>query len=105
MIVLCTFPDGDQASAIARTLVEEQLAACVNLLPQVRSIYRWQGQACDDREQLAIVKTTEARFAALRDRLVALHPYDCPEVLGVTVKDGHPGYLAWVADSVTSGRG
>lgn len=99
MIVLCTFPDGDQASTIARTLVDEKLAACVNLLPQVRSIYRWQGEVCDDGEQLSVIKTSADRFPALRARLVELHPYDCPEVIGVTVEDGHPDYLSWVIDS------
>jgi periplasmic divalent cation tolerance protein len=98
LIVLCTFPEGDRASAAARTLVEEKLAACVNLVPQIRSIYRWQGEVCDDREELAIVKTTADRFPALRERLVALHPYDCPEVLALPVEDGHPPYLAWVVD-------
>ena len=70
----------------------------MNLLPRVRSIYRWQGEVCDDPEQLAICKTTAQRFEALRARIVELHPYDCPEVIAVSVDGGHPEYLTWVAE-------
>jgi periplasmic divalent cation tolerance protein len=68
----------------------------VNLVPPVRSIYRWQGELCDERETLAIIKTTRERFDALRERLVALHPYEVPEVIALPVEAGHPPYLDWV---------
>jgi periplasmic divalent cation tolerance protein len=100
VVVLCTLPPGDAASAIAQTLVEERLAACVNLVPGVRSIYRWQGAICDEPEQLAIIKTTADGVAALKARLVALHPYDVPEVLALPVADGHLPYLGWIRQSV-----
>ena len=100
VVVLCTLPPGDAASSIARTLVEERLAACVNLVPAVRSIYEWQGAICDEPEQLAIVKTTRDGLDALRARLVALHPYDVPEVLALAVEDGHLPYLGWVHERV-----
>ena len=100
VVVLCTLPLGDAASSIARTLVEERLAACVNLVPAVRSIYEWQGTICDEPEQLAIVKTTSDRFPALRDRLVELHPYDVPEVIALDVHDIHLPYLGWVRERV-----
>jgi len=97
IVVFSTFPSEDKAADIARTLVSEGHAACANLVPQVRSIYRWQGELCDERETLAIIKTTRERFAALRDRLVALHPYEVPEVIALPVEAGHPPYLDWVA--------
>ena len=100
LVVFCTFPPGDKIAEVARTLVEENLAACVNIVPGVRSIYSWQGKVCDDPEQLAVIKTTTARFEAMRARLVALHPYDVPEVVGMDVAKGHPDYLAWVRGDV-----
>ena len=97
IVVFSTFPSEDKAAAIARTLVSEGLAACANLVPPVRSIYRWQGEICDERETLAILKTTRERFDALRDRLVTLHPYEVPEVIALPVEAGHAPYLDWVA--------
>jgi periplasmic divalent cation tolerance protein len=97
IVVFSTFPSEDKAADIARTLVSEGLCACVNLVPPVRSIYRWQGEICDERETLAIIKTTRERFDALRDRLVALHPYEVPEVIALPVEAGHPPYLDWVS--------
>jgi periplasmic divalent cation tolerance protein len=101
MLVLSTMPSPEKAAEIARTVVDEQLAACVNLVPAVRSIYRWQGAVQDDTETLAIMKTTAECCAALRARIVELHPYDVPEVIAVPIADGHAPYLAWVGDSVT----
>ena len=98
-VVLCTFPDADQAAAVARALVDARLAACVNLIPQVRSIYRWEGKVSDDAEVLAVIKTTAHRLAALRERVLALHPYECPEVIALPVDAGSARYLSWVADS------
>jgi periplasmic divalent cation tolerance protein len=100
VVVLCTLPPGDAASSIARTLVGERLAACVNLVPQVRSIYEWDGAIRDEPEQLALIKTTADGFAALRARLVELHPYDVPEVIALAADDGHLPYLGWVRASV-----
>ena len=97
IVVFSTFPSEDKAADIARTLVSEGLAACANLVPPVRSIYRWQGQLCDARETLAIMKTPRERFEALRERLVALHPYEVPEVIAIPIEGGHAPYLAWVA--------
>jgi periplasmic divalent cation tolerance protein len=96
IVVFSTFPTEDKAADVARTLVSEGLCACVNLVPPVRSIYRWQGQIADERETLAILKTTRERFDALRERLVALHPYEVPEVIALPVEAGHPPYLDWV---------
>src|SRR6478609_11890396 len=97
IVVFSTFPTEDKAAEVARTLVSEGLCACANLVPTVRSIYRWQGQVCDERETLAVMKSTSDRFEALRERLVALHPYEVPEVIALPVEAGHAPYLDWVA--------
>src|SRR5574338_383690 len=101
LVVLSTFPNPDKAAEVARTLVSEQLAACVNLVSQIRSIYRWQGEISDDTETLAVIKTTDERFEAMRTRLVELHPYEVAEVIALPIEAGHAPYLAWVADAVT----
>lgn len=100
MVVLVTLPSKEAAETLARTLVEERLAACVNLLPQIRSIYRWEGEVEAGEEVLAFVKTTGPRFEALRRRVVELHPYDCPEVVALPIAEGHAPYLRWIAESV-----
>lgn len=100
LVVLSTFPDADKAAEIARVLVDERLAACVNLVPTVRSIYRWQGAIQDEAEALAVIKTTAERYPALASRLAELHPYDVPEILALPLDDGHAKYLAWLAGAV-----
>ena len=101
LVVLSTFPDADKAAQIARVLVDERLAACVNLVPAVRSIYRWQGAIQDEAEALAVIKTTPACYPALAARLAELHPYDVPEILALPLADGYAKYLAWLAGAVT----
>ena len=96
LIVLVTAPAGDAAERLAETLVGERLAACVNLLGPMRSIYRWQDQICRDDEQLLIIKTTRARFAALEARVRALHPYDVPEIIALSIELGSAAYLEWI---------
>lgn len=100
VVVLSTVPDDERGATLARALVDEELAACVNLVPGVRSIYRWDGAVADDREQLAVIKTRRDRVDALIARLVALHPYEVPEAVVVPVDGGHPPYLAWVRGAV-----
>jgi len=95
MVVLCTFPDLDQARQIGAALVERQVAACVNLLPGVESIYRWQGKVESAGEVLAVFKTT--RYAELEAALRERHPYEVPEILAVPVAAGLPAYLEWLA--------
>lgn len=97
---LTTCPDAATAERIAEALVGEGLAACVNLLPGVTSVYRWQGAVERSAEVLLIIKTTESGFAALRDRLVEIHPYELPELIAVPVGPGLPAYLDWVRDLV-----
>ncbi|MEJ7597540.1 MAG: divalent-cation tolerance protein CutA [Kofleriaceae bacterium] len=102
LVVLSTFKDAEAAAAVARTLVGEQLAACVNIVPQVRSIYHWEGAVHDDTEALAIIKTTRDRYDALSARLVELHDYSVPEVVALPVADGHAPYLAWLGAQTRS---
>lgn len=97
LLVFCTCPDEAVAGHIAHALVEERLAACVNRVPGITSTYRWKGDVCRDSECLLLIKTTVERFAALRERIVALHPYELPEVIAVDVVRGLPPYLAWIA--------
>lgn len=95
-IVLTTCPDAACAERIAQALVEEGLAACVNILPPMQSIYKWKGKIETASEQLLVIKSTLARFPAIRDRLRALHPYELPEIIAVPIADGLPEYLAWL---------
>ncbi|HEX3479853.1 MAG TPA: divalent-cation tolerance protein CutA [Kofleriaceae bacterium] len=99
-VVFSTFPDADTAARIARTLIEDRLAACVNVVPTVRSIYRWQDKICDETETLVLIKTTADRYAALAAKITELHPYQVPEVIALPLADGHPPYLAWLAEQV-----
>lgn len=97
LICLCTSPDADSAERIATALVDERLAACVNILPGVRSVYRWQDQVERAEEVLLLIKTMPDRFQQLKARLLELHPYELPEVLAVETDHAHPDYLLWVA--------
>lgn len=99
VIVLTTVPvDGDHA-ALARALVEERLAACVNLLPPMESIYRWEGRIDSESERQVIIKTTGDRIAALWDRVRELHPYEVPEFVVLPILDGNEAYLRWIGES------
>ncbi len=96
IVVLVTAPTAEKAAEIARAVVEERLAACGNVVPGIRSLYRWQGKIQDEPEALLLLKTTRARFEALRERVLALHPYDVPEVVALPVEAGSAPYLAWI---------
>ncbi len=96
IIALCTCPDQQSGERIATALVEERLAACVNRIAGVVSTYRWEGKLCRDEEQLLIIKTTRERFEAMRERIVALHPYELPEVIALDITAAHAPYLAWI---------
>jgi periplasmic divalent cation tolerance protein len=98
IVVFITAPKGDAGPTLARTLVEDRLAACVNILPDIRSIYAWEGEICDDGEVLMVVKTRAALFERLRKFVVDAHPYDVPEVIALPLAEGHPAYLEWVEE-------
>jgi periplasmic divalent cation tolerance protein len=99
-VVLTTAGSTDEAETIAYALVDRQLAACVNILPQMRSIYRWQGKVEDAVEILLVIKTTAAQFPAVRDAIRELHSYDVPECICLPIIDGSPDYLKWLTESV-----
>ena len=97
IVVLCTCPDESGALDIARILVKEGLAACVNRIGPATSVYRWEGRVCEQSEQLLVIKTTAARYEAVEMRLRALHPYEIPEIIAIPVVAGSSQYLAWLA--------
>jgi len=99
-IVLSTASSEEEARKIARYLVEQQLAACVNIVPQIESIYRWQGKVESSREWLLLIKTTAANFAKVRDAIAELHSYDLPECIAVNIDDGSSDYLEWIGETV-----
>jgi periplasmic divalent cation tolerance protein len=101
MVVLCSCANHQDALQIGGALVEQRLAACVNILPGVQSIYRWKGQVEQSNEVLMLIKTIGPRFEALRDRLKELHPYETPEIVALPVADGLSDYLNWLGDEVS----
>jgi periplasmic divalent cation tolerance protein len=101
VLVLTTVPDGDRGEAIAQALVEERLAACVNVLAPMISFYRWRGAIERDAERQLVIKTTQDRVAAVQSRIAALHPYELPEFVVVSVTDGSAAYLDWVRSETT----
>ena len=99
-LVINTCPNEDVAMRLAAILVEERLAACVNIVPAVTSVYMWKEQKTVDKEVLLLIKTTEEAVARLTERLVAEHPYELPEVVAVSIDGGLPAYLAWIKNEV-----
>jgi periplasmic divalent cation tolerance protein len=97
IVVLTTLPSADAAAELARSVVGEKLAACANILPALRSIYRWQGKIQDDNEVLVLLKTHRRHYERLKARILQLHPYDVPEVIALPVEQGHQAYLDWIA--------
>jgi periplasmic divalent cation tolerance protein len=104
VLILTTVPDDGKGETLALTLVEERLAACVNLLPPMTSIYRWRDAVERGAERQVIVKTTRDRIAAVRERIRQLHPYELPELIVLNVEDGSAAYLEWVRESVVGSR-
>ena len=100
IIVFVTCESKEQAESIAQTVVTEKLAACVNVLPGVRSCYVWERKLTWSDEILLLVKTTRGRFDQLQDRIKELHSYDVPEILGVPIEDAFEKYIAWIDQSV-----
>ena len=97
LLVFSTFPDEASARKAARRLVEERLAACINILPGLTSVYRWQGKIEESHETLLLIKTSTEAYARLESSLKACHPYELPEILAVGAEAGLPAYLDWIA--------
>jgi periplasmic divalent cation tolerance protein len=99
-LVLCTAGSEDEARKIANALVDRKLAACVNIIPRIESIYRWQGKVESSREWLLLIKTTAEKFDAVRNAIRELHSYELPECIAITLEDGSYDYLQWIEDSI-----
>jgi periplasmic divalent cation tolerance protein len=99
VVVLTTLPTDADAAALARALVEARLAACVNILPPMTSIYRWRDGLEEDAERQIVIKTTREKLPGLWERLRQLHPYDVPEFIALPIADGNETYLRWIAES------
>jgi periplasmic divalent cation tolerance protein len=103
LIALCTCPDAETAARLAGALVEQGLAACVNIVAGVTSVYRWQGRVHHDSEQLLIIKTRRARYQKMESRLRELHPYELPEIVAVPMERGLEAYLEWIRTQTDGG--
>jgi periplasmic divalent cation tolerance protein len=97
LLVFTTLPSADKAAELAKLLVQERLVACANLLPAIRSIYRWQGEMHDENEVLVLLKTRAEHLERLKLRILEVHPYEVPEVLAIPVESGYQPYLDWLA--------
>jgi periplasmic divalent cation tolerance protein len=100
IVVFSTCATPEDAEKIARHLVEARVAACVNILPGARSVYRWQGKVEDAAEYVLLVKSSRGLFHALRDEIQKIHPYEVPEIVALPVVDGSDAYLRWIGSSV-----
>ena len=99
IVVYITAPNSEDAQTLAQALVQENLAACVNIIPGIQSVYRWDNAIQTDTELLLICKSRTERFDALKKRVQALHPYDVPEIISIPVQNGSEPYLNWVRDN------
>ena len=102
LLVITNLPDAESARALATKLIEQRVAACVNILAPYLSIYRWEGKLEEAEEVPLLIKTSAARYAALEEAIRAYHPYELPEIVAVRVEKGLPDYLAWVAASTAA---
>ena len=102
LLVITNLPDAESARALATKLIEQRVAACVNILAPCLSIYRWEGKLEEAEEVPLLIKTSAARYSALEEAIRAYHPYELPEIIAVRVEKGLPDYLAWVAASTAA---
>jgi len=100
-VVFVTVPNEDAALAVASAVLEKKLAACVNIVPAVRSLYWWEGRICDDCELLCIIKTKSAQFDALAEAVRSVHPYKVPEIISLPISAGSSDYLKWIDENIT----
>ncbi len=97
LLIITTAPDDATSEQIANALIEQGLAACVNILPGMRSIYKWRGKLESGHEQLLLIKAQQSAYAAIEKQIEALHPYELPEIIAVSIDAGLPAYLDWIA--------
>lgn len=101
-MVICSCPDKDTANSIAENIVAQRLAACVNVLPMVESIYHWQGAIESAQESLLMIKTRKDKFLSLQATICSMHPYEVPEIIALDIEQGFPDYLHWISQCLTS---
>lgn len=102
VLVLTTLPADADAAEFARTLIEKRLAACVNLMPMMESVYRWEGNIERETERQVVIKTSRERVSALWERVRDVHPYDVPEFVVLPIVDGNDAYLKWIGESTST---
>lgn len=105
IVVYITCPTDETSTTLARILIENRLAACVNIIPTVRSLYEWKGQLCDDQESLLIIKTVQPLFEQLQKTVKAHHPYEVAEIIALPVVAGAEDYITWVKASIAGQNG
>lgn len=105
LLVLCTVPETKAAQQLASMLVRERLAACVNIVPSIQSVYEWQGKVEQSSECLLVIKSTETAYPSLQTRLHEAHPYDTPEIIALDISAGLPAYLNWLSDAIKPSSG
>jgi periplasmic divalent cation tolerance protein len=103
VIIFVTAASEQEAASIGRALVQEGLAACANIIPQIRSVYEWKGKICDERETLIIIKSREDLFERIRSRIKELHSYELPEITAIKLDRGDPAYLQWIESVLAKG--
>ena len=101
IVIYITTGSANEAKKIGRTLVEEKLVACSNIISPIRSIYRWQGKICDDKEALMVLKTRKSLFKQIVKRVETLHSYDVPEIIAMPITEGSSKYLSWLNEETT----
>jgi periplasmic divalent cation tolerance protein len=101
-MILCAVPEDFDADGLAAALVKDSLAACVQVLPPMTSVYRWKGSVEKAAERLLLIKTTEARVAGVQAAIRSRHPYEVPEIIVLEISGGHAPYLAWIGESTTA---
>ena len=102
LLALTTFPDIGTAQQLAKQIVQAKLAACVNIIPQAQSIYIWQGEACNESECVALIKTTERVYSELESLIQQHHPYELPEIIATPITNGSKEYLTWLSTNTKS---
>jgi len=100
MLVLCSCPDQEIATTIAENIVAQHLAACINIIPGMKSIYHWQGNVESAEESLMLIKTHQQKLSSLQNTITTMHPYEVPEIIALDISDGLPKYLEWITTSM-----
>ena len=99
IIILCTVPSKDEGTKIAQRLIQDELAACVNMTGSVSSIFKWKGEICSEEEYILIIKTRSDLFNKIKEEILSLHPYELPEIISLPISDGLDLYLQWIRDN------